>query len=880
MAAIMYFPSKAGASLKVMWMAFVTSGLGTDHPRTFLRRVIFINTLSLFGICYLLGFGVIRLAAGQMIVGAVDVALGLFLITNLVLLRRTGEVGLITALNVAGLFALILFLYITGGIGGTGIFWVYFLPLVIFYLFGVRGGLVWSAVLFGAFLVLALLAMAGVLDLYYSFGVTAQMLASLLLESAIVLFYARQIDREEGQIEENNRRLTEANQILANEIAQRKRVEEELLRISHAVRSSSDAIVITDIEGRHLYHNRAFLQLFKYTIAEVNRAGGSAILYRDSGLAESVFQTIRGGNSWSGEVAMVTKDHRLVAALQRSDAIRDQSGAIVGLISLFTDVTAKRDSDRLQSALYQISERSSASQDLNELYRSIHQIVGGLMYAKNIFIAYFDPQSQTVSFPYYVDEFDSPPASRPLGAGLTDYVIRTGKPLLASQDNIELLAQAGDLSLIGTQCLDWLGVPLKKGEEVIGVLAVQNYTEAMRYSEKDREILTFVSQHVASALERRRAYEKIRSDEERFRRVISSISDHIYMTDFDPQGQPVNNYLSPNIEQLTGYPYQKFADDWTFWPEHVIHPDDRQAAAFQLSVFLSGQDSQVEYRLVRADGQIIWVRDSGRVVRHPETGAVTVYGVVSDITQSKYYEEVREGLLQDLKRVNNELSDFAYIVSHDLKAPLRAISSLAGWLAEDYADKLDEAGRDQLQLLLKRTKRMHNLIEGILTYSRLGRLKPTLVRLDSGEAVRQVIESLSPPEGIEVRLEGTFPMIVYDRTHIEQLFQNLISNAVKYMGKPRGLVTVACADRGDCWEFSVSDTGEGIPQEHFDRIFKIFQTLKPRDEVESTGIGLTIVKKVVEQYGGRIWVESQVGQGSVFHFTVPKSLKPDDLESP
>lgn len=875
----MTFPLKAGASLKAMWMAFVTSGLGTDHPRTFLRRVKFINTLSLFGICYLLGFGATRLAAGQMMVGAVDVALGLVLITNLVILRRTGEVGLITALNVAGLFALILFLYVTGGIGGTGIFWVYFLPLVIFYLFGVRGGLVWSAALFGAFLLLALLALAGALDLYYSFGVTAQMLASLLLESAIVLFYARQIDREEGQVEENNRRLTEANQILANEIAQRKRVEEELLRISHAVRSSSDAIAITDISGRHLYHNRAFLQIFKFTIDEINRSGGSSILYRDPELARNVFETIREGGSWSGEVSMLTRDRRQVAALQRSDAIRDHGGTIVGLISLFTDITAKQDSDRLQSALYQISERSSAAQDLSELYQAIHQIVGGLMYARNMFIAYYDPSSRMLTFPYFVDEFDSPPPPRPLGDGLTDYVIRHGKPLLASQDNIGLLHQAGALSLMGTDCLDWLGVPLVKGGETIGVLAVQNYTEALRYSEKDKEILTFVSQHVASAIERRRAQDRIRADEERFRRVISSISDHVYMTDFGADGRPVNNYLSPNIEQLTGYPYQKFVDDWNFWPENVIYPEDRQAAAFQVSVFLSGQDSQVEYRIVRADGRVVWVRDNGRAVTDPETGRITVYGVVSDITQSKYYEEVREGLLQDLKRVNTELSDFAYIVSHDLKAPLRAISSLASWLAEDYADRLDDAGRDQIQLLLKRTKRMHNLIEGILTYSRLGRLKPTLVRLDSGEAARQVIESLSPPEGIEVRMEGAFPEIVYDRTHIEQLFQNLISNAIKYMGKPRGRVTVACVERGAQWEFSVSDTGEGIPREHFERIFKIFQTLKPRDEVESTGIGLTIVKKVVEQYGGRIWVESQLGQGSVFRFTVPKSLQPDDLDA-
>lgn len=866
-------------AMQNLWRDFITSGLAGERPRTYLRRVKFTNALSLFGIATLLGFGILRLAQGEYLVGTVDLLLLAVLAANLAYLRLSGNLMAVSSVGLVGLLGLVLFLFVTGGSGGTGILWIYFFPVSAFFLTGVRGGIAWMAVLYGSVLCLYGAEWLVLVSLYYPVSTGAQMLASLLLESLMVFYYARVMEKEEELIEDHNRRLTEANQILGNEIAQRKRVEEELLRISHAVRSSSDAIAITDAEGRHLYHNRAFLQLFNYTISDVNRSGGSSMLYRDPAAAEAVFRTIRGGGSWSGEVAMVTKDRRLISALQRSDAIRDGSGAIVGLISLFSDVTAKKDSERLQSALYQISERSSEAQDLGELYRDIHQIVGGLMYARNMFIAYYDPGTRMLSFPYFVDESDQPPPPRPLGGGLTDYVIRTGRPLLASQDNIEQLSQTGDLSLIGTDCLDWLGVPLKKGDEVIGVMAVQNYTEALRYSEKDKEVLTFVSQHVASAIERRRAQDRIRTDEERFRRVISSISDHVYMTDFDSAGRPANNYLSPNVEQLTGYPHRMFVEDWSFWPERVIHPDDRQAAAFQVSVFLSGQDSQVEYRIVRSDGRIVWVRDSGRAVRDPETGAITVYGVVSDISQSKYYEEVREGLLQDLKRVNTELSDFAYIVSHDLKAPLRAISSLAGWLAEDYADRLDAPGRDQLQLLLKRTKRMHNLIEGILTYSRLGRLKPTLVRIDSGEAARQVIESLAPPEGIEVRIEEPLPRIVYDRTHLEQLFQNLVGNAVKYLGKPRGRVTVSCAERPDCWEFSVADDGQGIDPEHFGRIFKIFQTLRPRDEVESTGIGLTIVKKIVEQYGGRVWVESEPGRGSVFRFTVPKVLQPDDLDA-
>ena len=866
------------AKLRSLWLDFIVSGVESDYPRALLRRIKFINALSLFGIVTLIVFGSLRLLSGDILLGSVDILLALFLAANLIYLRLTRSLNLSTAIGLTGLLCLILFLFITGGNQGTGIFWLYFFPVTAFFLAGMRLGFLWMALLYGSMFALYVFSWLDLVRLYYPLGIGLQIMASLLLETLMVFYYARVMEREEELIENHNRELQESNLILANEIAQRKQVEDELLRISHAVRSTSDAIAITDLEGRHIFHNKAFLQIFKFTTADINRLGGTSLIYQDRELGQRIYQIIRSGGTWNGEVVMVNKERKLLTMLQRSDAIRDNSGRIIGLISLFTDITAKLESERLQSALFRISEKSSAAKDLDDLYRYIHQVIGELMYAKNMFIALYDASAGVVSFPYFVDEFEQPPPPRPLGHGPTDYVIRTGQPLLASQENIELLGQAGALDLMSSNCLDWLGVPLKKDQETIGVLAVQNYTEAIRYSERERNLLTFVSQHVASAIERRQAQDRIRFSEERFRRVISSISDHIYMTEFSPQGQPTNLYLSPNIEALTGYPYQRFVDDWRFWPEHVIHPEDRQRAAFQVSVFLSGQNSESEYRLIRADGSIIWVRDSARPEVDAETGRITVYGVVSDITQSKYYEEVREKLLQELRRANAELQDFAYIVSHDLKAPLRAISSLAGWLAEDYADKLDPSGREQLQLLLKRTKRMHNLIEGILTYSRLGRLKPTLVRIDSGEAARQVIEALSPPPGISVRLDGSFPEIVYDRTHIEQLFQNLIGNAIKYLGRPQGEVLVSCTDGGDHWVFSVQDNGPGIAPEHFERIFKIFQTLKPRDEVESTGIGLTIVKKIVEQYGGRVWVESQLGQGSTFSFTVPKSLQPDDLE--
>ncbi len=220
--------------------------------------------------------------------------------------------------------------------------------------------------------------------------------------------------------------------------------------------------------------------------------------------------------------------------------------------------------------------------------------------------------------------------------------------------------------------------------------------------------------------------------------------------------------------------------------------------------------------------------------------------------------------------INQELREFAYIISHDLKAPLRAIRTLADWLKADYADKLDAEGKEHLTLLASRVNRMQNLIDGVLQYSRIGRTEQGTVPVDLAQVVPEVIENLGVPEHVAVHIENDLPTVDADPTRITQVFQNLLSNAIKYMDKPQGRVTIACAEQGSFWQFRVSDNGPGIEAKDFERIFKLFQTLGRRDDGESTGIGLTIAKKIVELYGGRIWVESEVGQGSTFFFTFPK----------
>ena len=241
------------------------------------------------------------------------------------------------------------------------------------------------------------------------------------------------------------------------------------------------------------------------------------------------------------------------------------------------------------------------------------------------------------------------------------------------------------------------------------------------------------------------------------------------------------------------------------------------------------------------------------------------------IANKKLVEEVdeRRTAEQHLEAVNHELKDFAYVVSHDLKAPLRGIQTLIDWICQDHSAQLDEEGQEKLKLLESRAGRMQSLIEGVLQYSRAGQAAENRTVVDLAQLVPTVIDLLDPPGHIEILIEGELPKVMFDETRASQVFQNLLSNAVKYMDKPKGLIRVTCTEAEGAWRFAVEDNGPGIEEQYFERIFKLFQTLQSKDTYESTGVGLAVVKKIVEMYGGQIGVEAQVGKGSTFWFTIP-----------
>jgi PAS domain S-box-containing protein len=362
----------------------------------------------------------------------------------------------------------------------------------------------------------------------------------------------------------------------------------------------------------------------------------------------------------------------------------------------------------------------------------------------------------------------------------------------------------------------------------------------------------------------------LRESEERYRHTFDLAGSGIAHVGLDGRFLRVNASLA----EILGYPQEELVGRHV---KEISHPEDRDLTDARRSRMHAGETDAVRFekRYLRKDGLTVWADLTISPVRGSDGRTQYEIAIFDDITERKEAEQALRAAHEELKRSNAELEQFAYVASHDLQEPLRMVSSYTQLLERRLGAALDDDAREFMGYIVDGAASMKQLIEDLLAYSRLGtrgrRFGPVAVE----NALRKALANLRATVE-ETRAEVThdaLPVVEADDVQLAQLLQNLVGNALKFRGQEPPRVHVGAAARDGEWEFTVRDNGIGIEPQYFERIFLVFQRLHNKTEYAGTGIGLAICKKVVERHGGRIWVESRPGEGSTFHFTLPKARK-------
>ncbi|MFN3325210.1 MAG: PAS domain S-box protein [Bryobacteraceae bacterium] len=368
---------------------------------------------------------------------------------------------------------------------------------------------------------------------------------------------------------------------------------------------------------------------------------------------------------------------------------------------------------------------------------------------------------------------------------------------------------------------------------------------------------------------RREAEERLRKSERMFRALAENIREVFYMLDLREYGLV---YLSPAFEEIWGTSPQRIYEDLDAIYD-TVHPEDRERIRQAFERTRQGERCDVEYRILRPGGEIRWIWNHAYPIVDPEGRAVEVIGIAEEITERKLAEERLQEHAQALQRSNEDLSRFALSASHDLKEPLRMVTTYTELLSRRLDPVLDADSREFLGYVRQGGERMARLLEDLLAFAHVveggnGPVEP----IDSEAALARVLDTLAPVierERAEVMHEPLPPVQVRE-VHLMQLFQNLIGNALKYRREEEPRIRISVAREGGFWRFAVRDNGIGIPEQYWQQVFGMFQRLHGK-EYPGTGIGLATCSRIVDLYGGRIWMESEVGKGSTFFFTLPAS---------
>ena len=353
--------------------------------------------------------------------------------------------------------------------------------------------------------------------------------------------------------------------------------------------------------------------------------------------------------------------------------------------------------------------------------------------------------------------------------------------------------------------------------------------------------------------------------------IIANVPGIVFDGSFDRKSSERVDFISDYATRMLGYSIEELRAAPNFW-QKFVHPDDQESLSQRAqAIFESGEPGTIQFRCFTRDGRTIFAEAHVAIVDDDQAKQITTCGVIMDITARREIEEALTQYTQDLRRSNDELEQFAYVASHDLQEPLRMVTSYLQLIKERYSERLDDDGLEFIRFAVDGAARMKSLIDDLLAYSRLQRDQSDLKAVSMEEVLEQVCQSLylAIEDSGAIITHDPLPEVMAVEGQMFQLLQNLIANAIKFRREETPHIQLAVQNQNHEWIFSVADNGIGIDPEYLERIFVVFQRLHPHDVYPGTGIGLAICRRIVEGHGGHIWAESQPGQGTSFHFSLP-----------
>jgi PAS domain S-box-containing protein len=659
-----------------------------------------------------------------------------------------------------------------------------------------------------------------------------------------------------------------------------RRAAEAALRESEArfrtqIEHAPEAIVVFDVDqGRFVDANDHAVRLYGLPRNELMEVGPAAVSppvqpdgrSSEEAAREKILEALNGGVP---EFEWTHRDSKGRDVLCEIRLVRLPSATRRLVRGSVTDITARKRSEQIRSALYRIAATASSAEDIDAFYAAIHQIVGELMYAKNFYVALHDAATQTLSFPYCVDEYDAPPAPRPLRRGLTELVLHTGEPLWMPDEAFGALVSAGKVEEVGTPSVDWLGVPLKSGGTTFGVLVVQSYDARFRYGPSDKEVLTFVSQQIAVALERKHAAEALRESEERYRLLFERNFAGVYRATLHGRILECNDALA----RMFG-----FADKAEMIGREIrsFYPPPDGAEFLEA---LMQYRHLVNYERVgrKKSGAAVWTLENAALLADEAAGEIIIEGTVTDITERKMLEEQ----LRQAQKME-AIGQLAGGIAHDFNNLLTTVLGYSDMAIRQLSH--ENPVRAEIEEIRRAGERAANLTRQLLAFGRKQIFDPRVLDVNSliADSSRMLGRLIGEPIRLVTQLEPELGSVRADPGQLEQVLVNLVVNARDAM--PQGGTLTIRTSNADVDESSsrfhygvtpgrwvavtVTDTGIGIDPDSQSRLFEPFFSTK--DRPAGAGLGLATVYGIVNQSGGQIFCASEPGQGATFAVYLPR----------